>query len=60
MCPSPGYGETKAMGIIRSVFCAVLALVLTACATEEDLFLNFVNQKCVAEAGEKQSPVNWN
>ena len=47
------------MGVIRSVFCAVLALVLAACATEENLFLNFVNQKCVAEADEKQSPVNW-
>ncbi len=48
------------MGVIRSVFCAALTLALAACATEENLFLSFVNKECVAEAGEKQSPVNWN
>ncbi len=48
------------MGVIRSVFCAVLALALAACATEKDLLLSFFLKKCVAEAGKKQSPVNWN
>ncbi len=53
------------MGVIRSVFCAALALVLAACATEENLFFSFYNNplsgaKCVAEAGKKLSPVNWN
>ena len=48
------------MGVIRSVFCVALALVLSACATEKDLYLSFVNKKCVAEADKEQSPVDWN
>ena len=60
MYPSLGRGEDKAMGTIRSVFFSILALTLAACAKEEGLYLDFVNKECFAEAGKKQSPVNWN
>ena len=36
-----------------------MALVLTACATEETLFLGSQNKKCVSEANKKQSPASW-
>lgn len=60
MCPSPGRGETMAMGVIRSVFFSALTLALSACAIggeEPNQFL--FNKKCVAETAKKQSPVNW-
>ena len=46
------------MGIVRSVFFSAMALVLTACATEEGLFLDS-HKMCVTEADKKQSPVSW-
>ena len=47
------------MGISRSVFLTAFALALTACATEENLYLTFVNKKCTAETAKKPTPVNW-
>ena len=47
------------MGVFRSVFLTAFALALTACATEENLYLNFVNKKCTAEAAKKPIPVDW-
>ena len=60
MCLSQGRGEAVAMGVIRSVFFSALALALAACATEEGLYLNFVNKECVAETAKKQIRVDWN
>ena len=47
------------MGVIRYVIFSALVMAIAACATEENLFLNFVNRKCIAETEKKQNPVNW-
>ncbi len=48
-----------AMGVFSSVFITAFALALTACATEKNLYLNFVDKKCVAETAKKQISVDW-
>lgn len=47
------------MGVFRSAMFAAFALALMACATEENLYLNFVNKKCTAQAAKEPTPVNW-
>ncbi|MBT3305406.1 MAG: hypothetical protein HN377_02890 [Alphaproteobacteria bacterium] len=48
------------MGVIRFVFLSALVLAVTACASDENVLLDFINKTCSAENTKDQPPANWN